>query len=149
MPQTPNTSRTPVVASTFGPYCPQSLPQVPGAGLILGNEDCLYLNVYAPARQGSGNIVDNVAGDETKHSQAGSGQASPGLPVVVWIHGGGYGEGDGTQDMSSFINTNDNGLLAIVIQYRVRMALSVFLESSGCLMKEDCLHPVVWMYLPI
>lgn len=38
---------------------------------------------------------------------------------MVWIHGGGYGLGDGTQDMSEFINANDNGFLVVSIQYRV------------------------------
>jgi carboxylesterase type B len=63
---------------------------------IPGNEDCLFLNVYAP-----GNV-----GNE--------------LPVLVWIHGGGYGYGDGTQNMTDIILANNKGFVAVTIQYRVR-----------------------------
>ncbi|AEO68120.1 uncharacterized protein THITE_2117509 [Thermothielavioides terrestris NRRL 8126] len=81
-------------ASSFGPICPQSLPAVPGAVFIPGDEDCLYLNVYAPAN-------------------------ATALPVLVWIHGGGYGYGDGTQDMSEIINANNQRFVAVTIQYRL------------------------------
>jgi carboxylesterase type B len=83
-------------ASSFGPICPQSLPAVPGAVFIPGDEDCLYLNVYAPAN-------------------------ATALPVLVWIHGGGYGYGDGTQDMSEIINANNQRFVAVTIQYRVSL----------------------------
>ncbi|KAF2033406.1 alpha/beta-hydrolase [Setomelanomma holmii] len=51
------------------------------------SKDCLFLNVYVPPRANSNKI----------------------LPVLVWIHGGGYGYGDGTQDMSETINANEQG----------------------------------------
>lgn len=38
----------------------------------------------------------------------------------MWIHGGGYGWGDGRTDMSAMINDNDNAFIGISIQYRVR-----------------------------
>jgi carboxylesterase type B len=41
------------------------------------------------------------------------------LPVLVWIHGGGYGLGDGTQDMTEIINANDKSFVVVSIQYRV------------------------------
>lgn len=75
--------------------CPQTLPAVPNAAFIPGNEDCLFLNVYAPAN-------------------------ARGLPVLVWIHGGGYGFGDGTQDMTEIIKANNDGFVVVSIQYRVR-----------------------------
>lgn len=59
-----------------------------------GNEDCLFLSVYAPPNAAS-------------------------LPVLVWIHGGGYGQGQGNLDMSPIINANDNKFIAVAIQYRV------------------------------
>lgn len=74
--------------------CPQSLPAIPNAPYVPGNEDCLFLNVYAPAN-------------------------AQNLPVLVWIHGGGYGFGDGTQDMSEIINANNKGFVVVSIQYRV------------------------------
>ena len=52
-PQTPLHNRSEViVASSFGPQCPQGqvAPATPfNETVSLGNEDCLFLNVYAPA----------------------------------------------------------------------------------------------------
>lgn len=93
---TPTTNRTLVSATSFGPICPQAYPNIPGLPSIPGNEDCLFLNVWAPP----------VAAGEK-------------LPVLVWIHGGGYGLGDGTQDMSEIINDNEKSFLVVSIQYRV------------------------------
>jgi para-nitrobenzyl esterase len=61
-------------ALTLGAPCPQiaspfgvsTAPQ----GTFVGDEDCLFLNVYAPA----------MSADEAKAAR---------LPVMVWIHGGG------------------------------------------------------------
>ncbi|KAK6343181.1 hypothetical protein TWF718_008553 [Orbilia javanica] len=95
-----------VQATTLPPRCPQAYPApyqgTAGPGftsspinttavvadpyfnyLIHGNEDCLFLNVYAPS------------GKEK-------------LPVLIWIHGGGYGFGDGSQDLTAIINENGN-----------------------------------------
>lgn len=81
-------------ANTAGPSCPQHLPQVPGAVAIPGDEDCLFLNVAAPP-------------------------GASGLPVVVWIHGGGYGAGDGSQDLTQIINANGKAFIGVSIQYRL------------------------------
>lgn len=59
-------------------------------------EDCLFLNVYAPANASS-------------------------LPVLVWIRGGGYGAGNGREDLSPIINANHNHFVGVAIQYRVRI----------------------------
>src|SRR5581483_11660459 len=58
----------------FGPSCPQenALEKMYGEPLGKTSEDCLYLNVWAPV-----------------HKPAGK------LPVMVWIHGGGYTMGSG------------------------------------------------------
>ncbi|KAK1625196.1 Alpha/Beta hydrolase protein [Colletotrichum phormii] len=82
-------------ATDYGPICPQNYPAVPGLPFIPGDEDCLFLNVYAPA---------NATGT---------------LPVLVYIHGGGYGYGDGRIDMSEIIGANGGGFVAVVIQYRL------------------------------
>ena len=47
----------------------------------------MFLNVYSP---------NNATGA---------------LPVLVWIHGGGYGAGNGREDLSSIINTNGNNFV--------------------------------------
>lgn len=38
---------------------------------------------------------------------------------MIMIHGGGYGQGDGGQDMSDFIYENEGGFLVVTVQYRV------------------------------
>lgn len=39
--------------------------------------------------------------------------------MLVWIHGGGYGLGNGQQDMTEIINTNNNSFVGVAIQYRL------------------------------
>ena len=46
------------------------------------------------------------------------------LPVLVWIHGGGYGQGRGSEDMSAIINANGNKFVAVAIQYRVSFPMA-------------------------
>jgi len=99
-PQVPVVSRSQILP---GDTLPQNCPQSPRAPITsgfnyTGNEDCLFLSVYAPQ-----NAID--------------------LPVLVWIHGGGYGQGQGNKDMSSIINTNNNSFVAVAIQYRVSQLL--------------------------
>ncbi|KAK0747257.1 Alpha/Beta hydrolase protein [Apiosordaria backusii] len=75
-------------ANAYGNQCYQHTPSLPfgSAPYPGGSEDCLFLNVVAPA-------------NATK------------LPVVVWIHGGGYGLGTGEQDMTQLINDNGKTFL--------------------------------------
>ncbi|KAL2194689.1 Alpha/Beta hydrolase protein [Corynascus similis CBS 632.67] len=89
-----NSSSLVTDAVNFGPICPQLMPSVPNAPFLPGNEDCLFLNVYAPSKAAN-------------------------LPVLVYIHEGGYGLGDGTHDMTEIINANDNGFVAVTFQYRL------------------------------
>ena len=95
-PQTPAVNRGQVLpADTLEQRCPQSPDApIPAGFNFTGNEDCLFLSVYAP-------------------------QNASNLPVLVWIHGGGYGEGQGNQDLSAIINTNNNNFVGVAIQYRV------------------------------
>ncbi|EPE10875.1 inactive carboxylesterase 4 [Ophiostoma piceae UAMH 11346] len=84
-------------ATKYGPQCPQSPPSMPGQTFNPGNEDCLYVNVYSP---------DSTSSTVKK-------------PVLVWIHGGGYGQGNGANDLSGLIVDNNNEFVAVTIQYRL------------------------------
>ncbi|USP82825.1 carboxylesterase type B [Curvularia clavata] len=97
-PKSPESNRSAVIsAADEGPTCPQSpvAPARGGAQGITGSEDCLFLNVFAPQ-----NATD--------------------LPVLVWIHGGGYGLGSAVSaDLSAIINANNNSFVGVAIQYRL------------------------------
>src|SRR3984885_6148143 len=83
-------------ATQFGPSCPQAQvgnPLLP-PGTI--SEDCLYLNVYAPA----------VGSDD-----------QGGRPVLVWIHGGGLVQ-DGARDYDGSKLAAD-GVVVVTINYRL------------------------------
>ena len=92
---------TPRDASTFGNICPQvvlGLFPVPGkqAGDVQGDEDCLYLNVYAPK------------------------SATPGskLPVMVWIHGGSFTLGAGSTYDGTRL-AEQYGMVVVTLNYRL------------------------------
>jgi len=79
-------------AIEFGSKCAQ-LKIDAGAIGILGEEDCLYLNVYRP-------------NDDSRNR-----------PVLFWIHGGGRRVGDGRRDVSAFVR--ETGSVVVSIQYRL------------------------------
>ncbi|KAI0842387.1 alpha/beta-hydrolase [Hypoxylon sp. FL0890] len=96
LPQLPSQNRSQVIPATeYGSQCPQSGPtggaRSPAPS---GSEDCLFMNIFAPA-------------NKTR------------LPVLVWIHGGGYGQGNGAYDPSPQIHTNGNSYIIVLIQYRL------------------------------
>ncbi|KAH7920758.1 alpha/beta-hydrolase [Leucogyrophana mollusca] len=79
------------------------------------SEDCLFLNVYTPG--------DAVA----------SASSGEGLPVVVWIHGGGYTEGAASSFNGADLIVDANyGVITVLIQYR----LGVFGFLPGEAVKE-------------
>jgi para-nitrobenzyl esterase len=81
--------------STFGPSCPK-----PSQKIILGisgpkSEDCLYLNVWTAAHAG-----------EKK-------------PVMVWIHGGGFTIGSGSQATYDGLHFAADGAVEVTLNYRL------------------------------
>ncbi len=87
--------RTPLDATQFANHCPQQGSSVGGAAT---NEDCLYLNVYAPNR-GNGK-------GHTKH-----------LPVMFWIHGGALSSGESDDyDPTRLVR---QGRVVVTINYRL------------------------------
>src|SRR6204780_4480078 len=80
-------------ATRFGSPCLQAKTQYDAAQ---GSENCLYLNVYAPgtrARRG-------------------------GLPVMVWIHGGGFVNGSGNDFNGRFLAATARAIV-VTINYRL------------------------------
>ncbi|RZI99729.1 MAG: carboxylesterase/lipase family protein [Brevundimonas sp.] len=67
----------------------------PGVGPLPMSEDCLTLNVWAPAER-----------------------AQP-LPVMVWIHGGGFNNGSGTAALYDGTRLAKRGVLVVTINYRL------------------------------
>ena len=93
-------------ALAFGASCPQPASPVGGddsapAGTLVGSEDCLYLDVYAPAF---------APGAVPAGAQR--------LPVMVWIHGGGNTIGAARgYDGSRLAATHDR--IVVMINYRL------------------------------
>ncbi|MFH1221956.1 MAG: carboxylesterase/lipase family protein [Candidatus Micrarchaeota archaeon] len=80
-------------ATEFAPACPQVKTRHP---LGETSEDCLYLNVWTPAK----------SADEK-------------LPVIVWIHGGGYVSESSGQPESTGINLAKKGVVVVSMDYRL------------------------------
>lgn len=87
-------------ALAFGPPCPQLDEQ----GGFEGEEDCLQLNLWAPAAGRPGEL----------------------LPVMVFIHGGGHVQGSATERAGSGELLYDGaelarrgGVVAVTVQYRL------------------------------
>ena len=68
----------------------------PGVGPLPMSEDCLTLNVWTPAARGE----------------------QP-LPVMVWIHGGGYNNGSGTAALYDGTNLARRGVMVVTVNYRL------------------------------
>ena len=85
----------PVQANDYRPICPQGRAQLPQS------EDCLYLNVWTP--------IDRT-GDEP-------------VPVMVWIHGGGFRAGNGrlgdAPETGRGAGLARRGVMVVSIQYRL------------------------------
>ncbi|KAL4253914.1 Carboxylic ester hydrolase [Pleurotus pulmonarius] len=104
-------------ATTPPPQCPQAVPQInssPSLPLLPpgGNEDCLFLNVHFP-------------GPDVPRKK---------LPVIVWIHGGGFTIGNGAAyNGADLVTEANNGAVVVVIQYR----LGIFGFLPGTRVKEN------------
>ncbi|KAI5696691.1 hypothetical protein M8J75_016521 [Diaphorina citri] len=84
-------------ATTDSPVCPQAMPYFPEKGdAIFGQEDCLFLNVYSP----------NPSSDAK-------------LPVMVFVHGGGFLMGQATSNMYGPEYFMDHNVVLVTIQYRL------------------------------
>ena len=80
-------------ATKFAPACPQLKTRHPQGEI---SEDCLYLNVWTPAK----------SADEK-------------LPVLVWIHGGGYVSESSAQPEYSGMLLAKKGVVVVSMDYRL------------------------------
>ena len=84
-------------AASFGPRCVQGTGGPPGAAPgPATSEDCLYLNVWTPAKS-----------------------ASDRVPVLVWIYGGGFSAGATSEPNYSGERLAQKGVVLVSIAYRV------------------------------
>ncbi len=88
-------------AAEFGANCMQGRfgpPQAAGANAAPApSEDCLFLNVWRPASAAAGTR----------------------LPVMVWIHGGGFMGGSGSSPNTSGVQFAKQGVVLVSVNYRL------------------------------
>src|SRR6516164_7334651 len=95
-------------ATQFAPSCPQ---QVPNPSLPPGplSEDCLYLNVNTPG------LPIDTGDNRLRHGSDQDGDG--GLPVIVWIHGGGLTKDAGRNYDPAKLAAD--GVVVVAINYRL------------------------------
>jgi para-nitrobenzyl esterase len=98
-PQTPTPWTTTLPATQFGSECAQSF----FTSAVSGSEDCLFVNVWAPA------------------------DGSTNLPVLVHIHGGGFVIGSGNGDNSLLSSTGHE----VVVSLNYRLGIFGFLADKA------------------
>lgn len=118
-------------ATKFAPRCVQR-GFAPGAEQELSSEDCLYLNIWTPA------------------------QAQTALlPVIVWIHGGGFFGGAGSLASTDSSNLASKGAVVIGINYRLgsfgflahpQLTAESPNHSSGNYAMLDMVQVLTWVY---
>jgi carboxylesterase type B len=123
-----NTTRN---ATAFGKHCPQPTkdPKKPLGNLADTSEDCLFVNVFAPNKQGVN---------------------SSGLAVMLWIHGGAYAFGSGgSSNFDGGVLASEEGVIVVTINYRVG-ALGFLSTGNGTDLKGnygmlDQVHAMKWV----
>jgi len=83
-------------ADAFAPACMQTGVSMPGETPPAVSEDCLYLNIWTPAKA-----------------------AHEHLPVIVWIYGGGYINGSASMPLYWGDRLAQKGVIVVTIAYRV------------------------------
>jgi len=82
--------------TAFGPACMQNSGATSQAPATPNSEDCLYLNVWTPAK--------------TSHEK---------LPVIAWIYGGGFAGGSTSAPLYDGTHFAQKGVVFVSISYRV------------------------------
>ncbi len=79
-------------ALTFGPACMQGR----GRAVVAMSEDCLFLNIWVPAKP------------TARH-----------LPVLVWVHGGAFMAGSAAQPLYDGASLARRGVMVVTLNYRL------------------------------
>ena len=90
------------LATEYAPICVQVNEQ----GRFVGEEDCLYLNVYVP-------LISEENGDGYEETSA--------LPVMVYVHGGMYATNGGNNRQVPPEYMMDQDVIVVSIQYRLNI----------------------------
>jgi para-nitrobenzyl esterase len=83
-------------AGAFAPACMQEGVSMPGETPPVVSEDCLYLNIWTPAK--------------SLHEH---------LPAIVWIYGGGYTNGSASMPLYWGDRLAHKGVIVVTIAYRL------------------------------
>lgn len=83
-------------AKAPAPACLQKGVSMPGEDVPAMSEDCLYLNVWTPSVSPSSR-----------------------LPVMVWIHGGGFTNGNASMPLYSGEKLAESGIAVVTVAYRL------------------------------
>merc|ERR1711997_1363369 len=89
-----------LVATEDGPNCPHKMTFGENIGSYVGEEDCLYLNIYTPSLTRSNNPFALKA-------------------VMLWIHGGGFSAGSGSEYDYDPVNFMEKDVVVVAINYRL------------------------------
>ncbi|MDG1462581.1 MAG: carboxylesterase family protein [Gammaproteobacteria bacterium] len=95
-PLPPKTHNDVLLANNYGDFCAQPNSALLWFELTSSSEDCLTLNIWTP---GLGNSAE--------------------LPVMVWIHGGGYMQGSGNVARLNSAKLTKAGVVLVTINYRL------------------------------
>jgi para-nitrobenzyl esterase len=122
-PRRPETWTEPVEALAYGPACPQNSTEPDQS------EDCLFLNVWTPG-------VDGAA-----------------RPVMVYIHGGGYATGSGSDPLYDGTRLSRRGdVVVVTLNHRLNLFGHAFLKrldgtfaTSGNVGLLDLIQALEWV----
>ena len=93
-------------ATAFAPMAPQLARSARAGAPMLGGDDCLAVNVWAPT-------------------------AEPGahLPIMVWVHGGGFFRGAASEPLYDGAALARRGVVVVSVQYR--LGIDGFMHFEG------------------
>jgi para-nitrobenzyl esterase len=97
--------------TAFSAAAPQQIRLSSPEFTLPEGEDCLYVNVYTPAKK---------TGDQ--------------LPVMVWMHGGGYSAGSGNEPMFNGFKLPQQGIVLVNVNMRLGV---IGLLAHSLLSKES------------